>query len=402
MDTLSDTVDEISQPQPGGRRRAIPLAASTLFVAISLGGIGLIVQLYLDSLNTPVFLISLTTTIHGVGMMVGSWLWGTVSDYVKRRRLLAFLTFGMAASMATLIALPSLGIVLTAAFVRSVMFAGTGVVAIAVVSASSLAERRGKNLSYISSARSLGFAMGSILAGVALAGLGFRYSFVLFAALPLAAFAAVWFLPNENPIVRKEKIGAWKAIFSSGLFDLYLATALRQMAIFGTFALLVVYMKSIGIAVSVIGLIGASNTATQVLANLLFGWLADRIGRRRIFMLGFFLSAVTPLFFVLASNVYGMICGYVSLGLSFSSMYAGSTAFIGDRVPEERQGQMLGLYESSRGLGGLFGPVLAGILVPTIGYDGMFLVMSGIAAAGFLVLYIGRMRGGARAQAASS
>jgi MFS family permease len=244
--------------------------------------------------------------------------------------------------------------------------------------------------------------MGSILAGVALAGLGFRYSFVLFAALPLAAFAAVWFLPNENPIVRKEKIGAWKAIFSSGLFDLYLATALRQMAIFGTFALLVVYMKSIGIAVSVIGLIGASNTATQVLANLLFGWLADRIGRRRIFMLGFFLSAVTPLFFVLASNVYGMICGYVSLGLSFSSMYAGSTAFIGDRVPEERQGQMLGLYESSRGLGGLFGPVLAGILVPTIGYDGMFLVMSGIAAAGFLVLYIGRMRGGARAQAASS
>jgi len=395
-------VDEISQPQPGGKRRAIPLAVSSLFVAISLGGIGLIVQLYLKSLGTPVFLISLTTTIQGIGTLFGSWLWGTVSDYVKRRRLLAFLTFGMAASMSVLIVLPPLRVVLAVGFIRALVFAGTGVVAIAVVSAASLPERRGKNLSYISSSRSLGFALGSIIAGLALARFGHRYAFALFAGLPLLAFAAVWLLPNENPIERKEKVSAWKALFTSGLFDLYLATALRQMAIFGTFALLVVYMDSIGIAVGVIGLIGASNTATQVLANLVFGWLADRIGRRRIFMLGFFLSAVTPLFFVLASNVWGMVAGYVSLGLSFSSMYAGSTALIGDRVPEERQGQMLGLYESSRGLGGLFGPVLAGVLVPAIGYGGMFLVMSGIAFAGFLVLVIGRLRGRRRAQTQAS
>ncbi|MFC2105094.1 MFS transporter [Candidatus Bipolaricaulota bacterium] len=382
-------MDEISQPQPGGRRRAIPLAASTLFVAISLGG-GLVVQLYLKSLDTPLFLISLTTSLHGVGMLIGAWLWGTVSDHVKRRRLLAFLTLGMSASIGALVFLPSIGVVLAVSVLRSLMFAGTGVVAIAVISASSLAERRGKNLSYISSARSMGFATGSIVAGLALAAVGYRATFALFAFLPILAFAATWFLPSENPVVHKDRIGAWKAIFSSGLSDLYLATALRQMAIFGTFSLLYVYMESVGIPIHLMGIIAASNTVTQVLAMLFFGWLADRMGRRRIFMLGFFLSILTPLFLVLAVNIVGMIAAYVTLGLSFSALYVGSTAHIGDRVPAHRHGQMLGLYESSRGLGGLFGPVISGAITPLIGFKGLFLVMAGIATLGFLVMLFGR------------
>ena len=394
------TVQEISQPQLGGRRRAIPLAGSSLFVATAVSGLGLLIQLYLKSLNTPLFLISLVATLNSVGMLLGSWLWGTASDYIKRRRLLAFLTLGLAACTGVLIALPSSTVVMATATVRSLMFAGVGTVSIAVVSASSLVQRRGKNLSYISSARSFGFAAGSIVAGIVLARLGFRLSFVMFTLLPIVAFGIVWLLPCENPVRPKERIGAWKAIFTSGLLDLYLATALRQMAIFGTFALLYIYMESIGVPISLMGVVSAANGATQVLTLLVFGWLADRVGRRRIFMLGFFLSALVPLFFVFATSIYGMIAGYVALGFSFSSLYVGSTAHIGDRVPPHRQGQMLGLYESSRGLGGLFGPIIAGLVTPAIGFKGMFLVMAGIAALGFMVMMLGNTVLGRRVTAA--
>jgi len=382
-------VDEISQPRPGGRRRALPLAASALFVSIAIGGLGLVVQLYLKSLETPLFLISLVATLQSAGTLLGSWLWGTVSDYVKRRRLLAFLTLALSLLLGVLVLLPSVGLVLTTAFLRFVVFAGVGTVSVAIVSAASLVERRGKNLSYISSARSFGFAAGNVLAGVVLDQLGFRPTFILFALLPLLAFASVWLLPCENPVQRREKIGAWKAIFSSGLLDLYVATAFRQMAIFGTFALLYVFMEERGIPVALMGVISATNTATQVVTILVFGWLADRIGRRRIFMLGFFVSAIVPLFFVFSSGIGGMIAGYIALAISFSSLYVGSAAHIGDRVPHHRQGQMLGLYESSRGLGGLFGPILAGVLVPAIGFERMFLVMAGIGSLGFLVMILG-------------
>ena len=117
-------------------------------------------------------------------------------------------------------------------------------------------------------------------------------------------------------------------------------------------------------------------------------------------MLGFFLSAATPLVFVFATSILGMIAGYVTLGIAFSSMYVGSAAYIGDRVPHERHGQMLGLYESSRALGGLFGPVLAGVLTPVIGFKGMFMVMAGIATLAFMVMVFGKTLMGHRTTAA--
>ena len=400
-DTLSPVVEPRSEPHPeplpAGRRRAIPLAASVFLVATSVGGLALVIQLYLKSLGASTFLIGLVSTLNSAGLLFGAWLWGTISDHVKRRRLLAFLALGLAALIGILTLLPSAGIVLGTALFRLLLFSGFSAVAIAIISAASRTERRGKNLSYISSAKAFGLALGNIAAGVTLQLLGYRYAFTLSALLPLAAFGVLWLLPAENPVQPREKLRAWKAIFSAGVADLYIATMLRQMATFGTFALLYVYMDTIGISPGVMGAISASNTATQVLALLLFGWLSDRVGRRPIFVLGFGLSVLTPLFFVLAANVYGMVAGYVALGVSFSSMYVGATAHIGDRVPHERHGQMIGLYESSRGLGGLFGPLIAGATVPVIGFNGMFLVMAGISALGLVVILAGRFihrRGG--------
>jgi len=345
----------------------------------------------MKSLGASTLLIGLAATFNSVGLLLGAWLWGTVSDYVKRRRLLAFLTLSLAGLIAILTVLPPTEVVLGTAVLRFLFFSGFTAVSIAIISAASRADRRGKNLSYISSARAFGFAVGNVAAGVALELLGYRCAFAICAVLPIAPFALLGLLPQENPVQPREKLRAWKAIFTAGVTDLYVATMLRQMAIFGTFSLLYVYMDSIGITPGAMGVISATNTATQVLALLLFGWLADRVGRRPIFMLGFALSVLAPCLFVFAANVYGMIAGYVTLGLSFSSTYVGATAHIGDRVPHERHGQMIGLYESARGLGGLFGPLIAGATVPAIGFKGMFLVMAGIAALGLLVMIVGKI-----------
>ncbi len=390
-----------TQPVGAGRRRAIPLAVSSLFISTSVGGLGLLVQLYLKSLGASTSFISVVAALNSAGLLLGSWLWGTVSDYVKRRRLLAFLSISLAASIGLLAVLPSTALVLGTALVRFLFFAGYSAVSVAIISAASQVGRRGKNLSYISSSRALGFAVGNIAAGYALELLGFRFAFTLAAALPLVGLALLMLLPAENPVRPQDRRAPWTAIFAAGMGDLYAATMLRQMAILGTFSLLYVYMDSIGISPGVMGAVSASNTATQVLALLLFGWLADRVGRRPIFMLGFALSVLTPCVFVFAANVFGMVAGYVTLGFSFSSLYVGAAAHIGDRVPHERHGQMLGLYESSRGLGGLFGPLVAGFTVPLIEFRGMFLLMAGIATLGLVVMLVGGLlrRNGARTAA---
>jgi len=389
--TLSVTVEPSPQPPAEGRRRAIPLAASTLLVGASIHLLWLLVQLFLKSQGVSTFWIGMVATVNAAGTLAGGLMWGTISDHVRRRRLLFFLAVGLSVSIAVLVLCPPTAGVLGASFAQSLLFSGFGAVAIAIVSASSRAERRGKNLSYVSSARALGFALGAFASGFLLEWLGYRPAFGVAAFLPALALLFVLRLPPENPIERPRAPNAWREALSRGLGDLYVALALRQMATSGAFALLYVYMDSLGISPGIMGAISSLNTLTQVLALIVFGRLADRIGRRRVFMLGFALSVLTPCAFVVLPNVYGMVLGYVTLGFAFSSLHVGATAHIGDRVSHERQGQMLGLYESSRGFGGLLGPILAGGLIPIIGFRGMFLVMAGISALGFALMLVRRL-----------
>jgi MFS family permease len=145
-------------------------------------------------------------------------------------------------------------------------------------------------------------------------------------------------------------------------------------------------MDDLGISPIVMGSVSSLNTLTQVLALVGFGWVADRVGRRKVFLLGFGLSALLPCLLAVSSNVAMMALSYTVLGLAFSSLYIGSTAHIGDRVPVERQGTMLGLFEMARGFGGLLGPLLAGAIVPLVGFRGMFLTMAGVSGTGFLLV----------------
>ena len=383
----------LDEPQtatlPEGRRYAKPLAGSAFLIGGALGGLMLFVQLYMKSLGASTVLIGLISSLNAAGTLFGSLFWGAISDRVRRRPLLFITAAAFSVAILVLMWLPGIETVLLTAFVRLFLFAGFSAIVIAIVSGASTQARRGKNVSYVSSARAFGIALGSMTAGFALEWLGFRYGFLLIGVLPAMSAVILLKLPHEPAPRFERQRGSFRMIRAAGLTDLYVATVLRQMAIFGTFSLLYIYMDTLAIPPWLMGILGSFNMLTQTGALILFGRLADRFGRRRIFMLGFALSVLTPCLFVLLPTAGGMALGYVSVGLSFSSLYIGSTAHIGDRVPQEQQGTMLGLYESSRGLGGLFGPLLAGALVPVTGYPGMFLTMAGIALLGYLVMTVG-------------
>jgi len=149
-------------------------------------------------------------------------------------------------------------------------------------------------------------------------------------------------------------------------------------------------MASLEIVPGSMGLVRALGLAVSTAGVLLFGWLADRMDRRRIFLFGFGIAGFCPLIFALSSNAWGMAAGYLVFGMSFGSYYAGSTAYIADAVALAKQGTMLGFLESSRGLGGVLGPLIAGAVTPAIGLRGMFLTMAGIASLGFVFVLSSR------------
>jgi MFS family permease len=374
-----------------GRRFALPLAGASIILTAATGGLGLMIQLFLKAQNAPIPLITLAASLGSAGALLGSVLWGRISDRASRRLLLLVTLVGVSLAIGILVSLPPASVVVGSSFLRSLMDAGFGAVSLGMVSAASAVARRGKNLSYVSSARSLGWALGALGSGVLLEHLGFRGGFALMATMPMIALLVLLFLPHDRAPVPQRAETPWRTLRSAGLADLYVGTILRQMGINGAFSLLYVYMDTLTIAPSLMGILSACNTATQVLMLIVFGRLVDRIGRRRVFMFGFGLSAIAITIFGLAHGPIGMAVGYTMVGVSFSSLYIGSTAHIGDRVPHARQGTMLGLYETMRGLGGVVGPLVAGALASWLGYRGMFFGMATIGTLGFSALLVGRL-----------
>ncbi len=380
--------EEEESAAPTSARLNLPLAASAVLVATASGGLGLMVQLFLNSRGASMFLISAAASLGSVGVLFGSYFWGKLSDRSGRRIFLIVTAMGVAASIAVLIPLPGNGVILATSLARAFMDIGFGSMSLALISAASRSATRARGMSYNTSARSLGFALGAMGAGVVLEKLGYQNSFLLMAILPMIGAALVIRLPREVAPVAPKRQLPWHALREAGLTRLYIGTILRQLGANGAYALLYVYMDTLKISPIVMGTVTSLNTLTQVAALVGFGWLADRVGRRKVFLLGFGLSTLFPCTLAVARNAPMMALSFVVLGIGFSSLYIGSTAHIGDRVPLERQGTMLGLFEMARGLGGLLGPLLAGALQPVIGFQGMFLAMAAVSGTAF-VLVIG-------------
>lgn len=108
---------------------------------------------------------------------------------------------------------------------------------------------------------------------------------------------------------------------------------------------------------------------------LLGGSLGDRFGRRRIFVLGAALFAVTGLWAGLAPNAAHLIAARVVQGIAGALMTPGSLALISANFKEEERGQAIGLWAAASALTTVLGPVVGGGLVDLLSWRWVFLMV---------------------------
>lgn len=370
-------------PQP---YKLLTLASIIILGILSNSAISLLSQLYLKELQATPLVISANTAVIFLGIMVGSSFWGRLADLLPLKVILTPLLASAGVVTSGLILLPSYWITLVLVFLQSMIISGLVPLGMSVVSKTAF-SRRGRNLGYVTASRSLGWMLGQLFGGILLESMDFRWAFTILTLSPLAAILAVPFVHSDTSSRDPSQLVESKQ--KTPLKIVYLSSTLRQMGTAGCLSLIFVYMSIVGIPAAIMGIVSALNSGTQVLGMLLFGRLADRVGRRRVFVLGYGIASVVPLLFIVAHNAPGMGAGFFLLGIAFSALYVGSAAYIGDHVHFQRHGTALGLLESSRGLGGVLGPLVAGAIAPTVGYSGMFAVMAGITGVSFLLILLG-------------
>ncbi|HEV7942536.1 MAG TPA: MFS transporter [Solirubrobacteraceae bacterium] len=114
---------------------------------------------------------------------------------------------------------------------------------------------------------------------------------------------------------------------------------------------------------------------TLVLASLLMlsGSMADRFGRRRVFMLGLCLFTLASLLCSLAPNLQWLIVFRMLQGVGGSMLNPVAMSIIRNVFTDARErAQAIGLWGATVGVSFALGPVLGGALVESVGWPSIF------------------------------
>ena len=107
---------------------------------------------------------------------------------------------------------------------------------------------------------------------------------------------------------------------------------------------------------------------------LVGGSLGDHYGRKRIFLLGVALFALSSVWCGLAPNPGQLIAARAVQGVGGALMVPGSLAIISATFEEERRGKAIGTWSGFSGITAALGPVLGGYLVENVSWRAAFLI----------------------------
>jgi MFS family permease len=140
-------------------------------------------------------------------------------------------------------------------------------------------------------------------------------------------------------------------------------------------------------------------TIGGMITSVLSGRLADRVGKARVLLFGFILTALIPLIYGFVQNVPIMAITYGVNGAAFWSVQTISFALAGDMIPIGKRGRLFSIYNAIMSLtwgpAGLFiGGPIADIQTEVFGiprykaYVNTFTVSSMIVLTGTLLFFL--------------
>ncbi|QXQ07269.1 DHA2 family efflux MFS transporter permease subunit [Sphingosinicellaceae bacterium] len=115
------------------------------------------------------------------------------------------------------------------------------------------------------------------------------------------------------------------------------------------------------------------------------GSLADRYGRRRIFMIGVAVFTAASVACGLAPSMPWLILGRAAQGAGAALLTPASLALLGAAYPPESRGKAIGLWAGFGALTMAAGPVFGGWLVDTVSWRAIFLINVPLAIGALLL-----------------
>jgi len=326
-------------------------------------------------IGTPIIGLigGLTEGADALLRIFGGWL----SDRIGKRKILAVLGYSISTIAKPFMYLASSwGSVLVVRFGDRV---GKGIRTSprdALVADSVSAEERGKGFGLHRAMDTFGAVLGLAIAAVIIylvQGGGLELSLktyqwlVVVGVVPaVLAVSVLLFFVREQRKPPSSGVGSQVGFRGVGGFDTRFKLFLAIMAVFtlgnSSDFFVILRAQNLGSSVIYVVLMLVVFNIAYAATSLPAGVLSDRLGRRRVITLGWFIYVLVYLGFALASELWQVWLLFAGYGLYYGTVEGVARAFVADLVPGEKRGTAYGLYHGVVGLTLLPASLIAGWL----------------------------------------
>ena len=148
-------------------------------------------------------------------------------------------------------------------------------------------------------------------------------------------------------------------------------------------ALLPQLMTGLGMSKATAGLVNALMLVATGIGSFLFGWLADRYGRKRLLIFSILTFSVFTFLCAAAPDILAMAVCRFAIGLGMGGEWTCGAALLAEWWPSERRARAMGVVQSGYAIGFALAVLTAGVVAPLFGWRSVFLL--GLLPAAFML-----------------
>ncbi|ASJ07807.1 transporter [Thermococcus siculi] len=121
-------------------------------------------------------------------------------------------------------------------------------------------------------------------------------------------------------------------------------------------------MAEFGISETQMGLVSTIFVATSALMTIIWGFLSDIKGRKKLLVIGVLIGEIPCFLTAFVSNYYQLLLMRFFTGIGIGSIIPIGYSLIADMFPEHERGKGYAFIQTAFGFGTLFGMIMAGLI----------------------------------------
>jgi MFS family permease len=133
-------------------------------------------------------------------------------------------------------------------------------------------------------------------------------------------------------------------------------------------------VSELGLTLAQGGLMASLTLGASAVGGLLFGVIADKLGRTRALSLSILIYSVATFACGLSQNLWQFAVCRVVLGLGMGGEWASGATLVSETWPEKHRGKALGLMQSCWAIGYGLAAIVVAIVLPRFGWRAVFFV----------------------------